>query len=76
MIEKSGVDFEVIDIREDESAFVYVVDHLEASSTPVIESDVYGALIFGFTEADKPRLQAFIDAESAPTVYGDGTWLH
>ncbi|WP_280350406.1 glutaredoxin family protein [Nocardia abscessus] len=80
-----GDNFTVIDIREDEDAFVYVADHLEAKVTPVIESDIYdsGALIFGFTAYDKPRLWAFIYAEQEQldlaefTADGiDGYWLH
>ncbi|MGW6624251.1 glutaredoxin family protein [Nocardia sp. NPDC055002] len=65
MIRDAGVEPTVINIREDEEAFVYLVDVLEASGTPVIKSDTYdhGALMFGFTPDNKDRLKAFIDAE-------------
>ncbi|GAB4584443.1 glutaredoxin family protein [Nocardia sp. IFM 10818] len=74
MIEESGVNFTVLDISTDHLAREYVVETLGARSTPVIE---YGKEhVSGFTPETKPKVQAFIDAESSPTVYGPGTFLH
>lgn len=42
-LEEAGVEFDVIDISEDQSAWQYVIDILQAKSTPVIDSE-FGVL--------------------------------
>lgn len=75
MLDDAGVDYIVNDISQCIMCKEYVTEDLGAKSTPVIHrmGEATDVNIIGF----KPdEIKAMIERESAPTVYGDGTWMH
>lgn len=71
MIDESGVDYQVKDISQDEKAYEWVKG-MGLKTTPIIyrPSEPY---IEGFRPDE---IREMIDRESAPTTYGEGTWIH